>query len=170
MGNGKKGKGGFEGFLSGFSEILDRLDSLSRAGEDGTGRFEFKREGKDGLKGVFGFSLNVGLGDESPRVSPFGNIQQDEETGRAVVREVREPIADVFGEAGYALVVIEMPGIGLEDVVLEATGDLLTICAEKGDKKYRKEVLLPRECAWENMALSCNNGILEIKCTYAGEA
>lgn len=168
MGDDKKGKTGFNGFLSGFSEILDRLDTLSGDGGNGQGSFEFTRESgkKDGPKGVFGFSLKVGLGDDSPRVEPFGNIHKDKTTGRPVVREVREPMADLFEEAGYTLVVIEMPGIGLDDVHLDLDGDLLTIGAEKGDKKYLKEVLLPRESNREEMTLSCNNGILEIKCPH----
>jgi HSP20 family protein len=41
---------------------------------------------------------------------------------------------------------------------------VLTISAEKGDKKYRKEVLLPHPYAREKMQISCNNGMVEIKC------
>jgi HSP20 family protein len=41
---------------------------------------------------------------------------------------------------------------------------VLTISAERGDKKYRKEVLLPRSVSKEKMQVSCNIGILEIKC------
>ena len=36
--------------------------------------------------------------------------------------------------------------------------------AEKRDKKYRKEILLPRSYPQEKMKMTCNNGILEIKC------
>jgi len=42
--------------------------------------------------------------------------------------------------------------------------DVLTITAAKGDKKYRKEVLLPGSYPKAKMHLSCNNGVLEIKC------
>ena len=42
--------------------------------------------------------------------------------------------------------------------------DLLTISAEHGDKKYRKEVLLPASYAREKMQVTCNNGVVEIKC------
>ena len=38
-----------------------------------------------------------------------------------------------------------MPGISAEDVEIEVKDDLLTISAAKGEKKYRKEVLLPRQ-------------------------
>jgi len=77
---------------------------------------------------------------------------------------VREPVVDVFEEEDHVLVVAEMPGISAEDVQLLVEDDLLTISAERGDKKYRKEVLLPAGFAREKMQVSCNNGVIEIKC------
>ena len=168
MGSENQKNTGFDGFISGLSDILDKLNTLSGKLADGSDPVSFSKEtgGKDGLKGVFGFSLKVGLGDQAPRVEPFGNIHRDEETGRPVVREVREPIADVFEETGHTLVVIEMPGIGVDDVALDVRDDLLILTAENGEKKYCKEVLLPRVCLKQNISLSCNNGILEIKCNH----
>jgi HSP20 family protein len=81
-----------------------------------------------------------------------------------VVQEVREPVVDVFEEKRYTLVVAEIPGVTAKDVHLEVEGDLLTLYAERGDKKYRKEILLPRACSREKVTFTCNNGILEIKC------
>jgi HSP20 family protein len=60
--------------------------------------------------------------------------------------------------------VAEMPGIGAADVQLEVKDDVLTLSAAKGDKKYRKELLLPGNFSREKMTLSCNNGVVEIKC------
>jgi HSP20 family protein len=42
--------------------------------------------------------------------------------------------------------------------------DLLTITAAHGEKKYRKEVLLPASYAREKMQVTCNQGVVEIKC------
>ena len=55
--------------------------------------------------------------------------------------------------------------LSAEDVQLEVKDDILTIYAEKGKKKYRKELLLPQSYPKEKMEVSANNGILEIKCT-----
>ena len=104
------------------------------------------------LKGIYGFTVKVGLGDDRPVVEPFGNIRQDRESGHTVVQEVREPVVDVFEEDDHVLVVAEMPGIGKEDVHIAVEDDLLTFSAERGDKKYRKEVLLPASCAKEKIA------------------
>jgi HSP20 family protein len=73
-------------------------------------------------------------------------------------------MVDVFEEEDHLLVLAELPGIGKEDVAIELKDDVLTISAERGDKKYRKEVLLPRNVSKEKMQVSCNNGVLEIKC------
>jgi HSP20 family protein len=98
-------------------------------------------------------------------VEPFGNVHRDEKTGETVVQEIREPVVDLFEEKDHLLIVAEMPGISVKDVRLEVRDDLLTITAKKKDKKYRKEILLPQSYPREKMKLSCNNGILEIKCT-----
>jgi HSP20 family protein len=112
-----------------------------------------------------GFSVKMGLGGKGVKVEPFGNIRKDERTGEPVVQEIREPVVDVFEEEDHTLVVAEMPGISAEDIRLDVKDDLLSIYAEKGEKKYRKEVLLPRSYPREKMLISCRNGVLEIRCT-----
>ena len=62
------------------------------------------------------------------------------------------------------MVLAKLPGIGKEDVGINVKDDVLTISAERGDKKYRKEVPLPRSVSKEKRQVACNNGVLEIKC------
>ncbi len=62
------------------------------------------------------------------------------------------------------LIVAEMPGIEVEDVEIEIRDDILTLSAQKGKKKYRKEVLLPGSFAEDKIEVSCKHGIVEIKC------
>jgi HSP20 family protein len=166
--NSKKDKkiGGLEGILRGFTDLMEKLGDLAEKGEQlsKTAQFQGKGPAKD-LKGVYGFSVKMGLGGEEVKVEPFGNIRRDEKSGQTVVQEIREPVVDVFEEEDHTLVVAEMPGIGVEDVRLDVKDDLLTIYAEKGSKKYRKEVLLPRSYPRDKMLVSCNNGVLEIKCS-----
>jgi HSP20 family protein len=148
--------------LKGLGDVVEKLNQLAENGE-GLSRTGEIREGEH-VKGIYGFTVRVGLGDQTPRIEPFGNIRKDVRTGRTVVQEVREPVVDVFEEDNHVLVVAEMPGITLENVKLDASDDLLTISAEKGDKKYRKQVPLPQPFALEKMQVSCNNGVVEIKC------
>ncbi len=163
----KTGMAGIERILGGFGEILTKLEELAEKGEElkRTGQITWK-SGSEEIKGVCGFSIKTGLGGKELRVEPFGNIKKDRESGQTVVEEFREPVVDVFEERDHILVVAEIPGIGVEDIRLEARDDVLEITAEKGPKRYRKEILLPRACPREKMSMTCNNGILEIRCEF----
>ncbi len=161
----KEFKGGLDGLFGGLTDLLEKLGDLAEKGE--TLRKSGTLQGSsDDVKGVFGFTVKVGgLGDKGPQVEPFGNIRKDERTGESVVHEVREPMVDIFEEKDHTLVVAEMPGISATDVRIEIKDDLLTITAQKDKKKFLKEVLLPKPYSRDKMEISCNNGILEIKCT-----
>lgn len=165
--NEKTSEGGFDlglgGILKGFGDLVERLGDLAETGEQLSRTGEIHGPGKD-VKGIYGFTVKVGLGDDRPRVEPFGNIRKDRESGHTVVQEVREPVVDVFEEEDHVLVVAEMPGVSVEDVQIKIEDDLLTISAEHGDKKYRKEVLLPASFARDKTQVTCNNGVVEIKC------
>jgi HSP20 family protein len=167
MTRGRKSEEGsnFGGVFKGLTDLIEKLGDLAEKGEQLKKSGEFHK--KD-LKGVYGFSVKMGLGDKGDqeiKVEPFGNVRRDERSGETVVQEIREPVVDVFEEKDFTLVVAEMPGISTKNVKLEVKDDLLTIYAEKQDKKYRKEILLPRAYPREKMQMSCNNGILEIKCS-----
>ncbi|MFH2218418.1 MAG: Hsp20/alpha crystallin family protein [Pseudomonadota bacterium] len=159
----KEKKGGFEGILGGLTDLVEKLGELAEKGEKLSSSGHIHGKDKE-LKGVYGFSVKVGLGGEGAKVEPFGNIRKDERTGESVVQEIREPMVDIFEEKEYTLLVAEMPGISAEDVRIEVKDDLLTMRAEKGETKYYKEILLPRAYQREKMEVTCNNGILEIKC------
>ncbi len=156
---------GFGGILRGLGSLVEKLGELAETGRElsKTGEIRGAGPGKE-IKGIYGFTVKVGIGGEGVKVEPFGNIRRDEESGRSVVQEVREPAVDVFEERDHTLVVAEMPGIGVGDVRLEVKDDLLIVTAEKGDKKYKKEVLLPGSFPREKMQVSCANGVLEIRC------
>jgi HSP20 family protein len=156
-------EGGLGGILKGLADLVEKLGELAESGRELSKTGEIHGPGKE-LKGIYGFTVKVGLGDEGPKIEPFGNVRRDSKSGRTEVQEVREPLVDVFEEEGHLLVLAELPGIGKEDVQVEVKDDVLTISAERGDKKYRKEVLLPCNVSKEKMQISCNNGVLEIKC------
>jgi HSP20 family protein len=163
----KTSEGGFElglgGILKGLGDLVEKLGDLKETGEQLSRSGEIHGSGKE-VKGMYGFTVKMGLGDDRPRVEPFGNIRQDRESGHAVVQEVREPVVDVFEEEDHVLIVAEMPGISVGDVQIAVEDDLLTITAAHGDKQYRKEVLLPGSLVREKMQVTCNNGVVEIKC------
>jgi HSP20 family protein len=154
---------GLGGMLKGLGDLVEKLQELGETGKEWSKTGEI--QGKD-LKGIYGFTVKVGLGDDKDKlkVEPFGNIRTDTKSGRTTVQEVREPVVDVFEEKDHVLVVAEMPGVGKDDVEISVEDDVLTLAAKRGDKKYRKEVLLPASFKREKMQVKCNNGVVEIKC------
>ncbi|HWO99051.1 MAG TPA: Hsp20/alpha crystallin family protein [Methylococcus sp.] len=153
-----------EGILSGLTSLIDKLNELAKTGKELRESGEFGGgKGDQRWRGVFGVRVRT-LGGEEPSVEPFGNLHRDREQGYTVTPEVLEPMVDVFEEADHTLVIAEVPGVSLEDVQVDLKDDILTIDAARGNKKYHKELLLPRAYAREKLQLTCNNGILEIKC------
>jgi HSP20 family protein len=158
---------GLGGIFGGLADLIEKLGDLADKGKELRGSGEFEPGGSKELKGIYGFNVRVGLGDKGDKkvkVEPFGNIKKDRQSGETFVQEVREPLADIFEEEDHTLIVAEMPGIGEKDVKLAIHDDVLTIRAERGDKRYRKEVLLPKAYRLEDIKISCNNGMLELKC------
>jgi HSP20 family protein len=78
---------------------------------------------------------------------------------------VREPLVDTSFNEKENLVTItaEMPGITKEDVKVELSEGLVTIHAEKGDKKYHSEVPIHEELDADTAKATYTNGILELK-------
>lgn len=156
------GKLGFGGLLKGIGNFIDLVSKMAEEGKEEVSRTgEFKIKGMPGkeAKGVYGFTVKMGIGG-APTVEQFGNIR---ETAKGpVVEEVREPIVDVFDEEDKVLVIAELPGVEETNINLEVKGDVLTISAEDKDRKYSKEVLLPSAVDVDTMKTSYKSGILEI--------
>jgi HSP20 family protein len=161
------GENRFSRILSGLTDIAEKLNEISDKGEGVSKKGEFTFPSKEGgIKGVYGFSLKTGLGgkDDRIKVEPFGNIRKDEKTGEAVVREIHEPLVDVFEDNDATTLIAEMPGVGPDDIKIDVREDVLTISAKKGAKKYQKELLLSHFPAKDRIKVTCNNGIVTIRC------
>lgn len=170
-GNSEKENGinvdfGLGGLFKGLGNLIDAASKLAEKGEElsKSGEIDFssldKIKGLKDLKGVYGVRVRT-MADGRPSVQPFGNIKKTPKG--PVVEEVREPIIDVFDEPEGINVVAEMPGIDEKNLHIEMKGDILTISAEGQNRKYQKEILLPREATAEQMTWNYKNGILEIK-------
>lgn len=160
------------GFFAGLGTLIEQLGKLAEQAEQAGGEVtktgEFSVGSDKRVKGVYGFSVKSGLGEKGVKIEPFGNIRRDEEGKLVAVHEIREPMVDVFDEPGRLLVVAEVPGIEEENVQLEVHDDILVISTEKGEHKYRKEVLLPASFSSDKMSFSCRNGILKIQLIKEG--
>ena len=156
------------GLFAGLGSLIEQLGKLAEQAEQAGGVVsktgEFNVGSDKRLKGVYGFSVKSALGEQGGvKIEPFGNIRRDEEGKLVEVQQIREPMVDLFDESDHLLIIAEVPGIEQEDVRLELQDDILIFSAEKGDSKYRKELLLPTSFSPEKMSFTCRNGILEIR-------
>jgi HSP20 family protein len=152
---------GLGGLFKGIENLIDLAAKLKESGG------QISKEGeidlshlKEGMKGVFGFSVKTAVGGE-PVVESFGNIKQTPEGPS--VEEVREPLTDIFDEEHEIRIYAEMPGVDQKDIQLDLKDDILDIRAESGQRKYHKEVLLPARVDPKTMTSRYSNGILEIE-------
>ena len=155
------GKLSLGGLFKGIEKLVDLAADLKDAGG------EIKKEGeidlshlKEGMKGVFGFSIKTAVGGK-PIVEPFGNIKKTPKG--PIVEEEREPMTDVFDEKEEVWVYAEMPGVNEEDIKIDLRGDILNISAHGGERKYHKEILLPVQVKKEALSYTYKNGILEVR-------
>jgi len=149
------------GLFKGVEQLIDLASGLKQAGG------ELKREGeinldhlKQGMKAVYGFSVKTMAGGK-PVVERFGNVRKTPKGPK--IDEERVPITDIFDEKDEIRICAEMPGLDEKDIGLDLKDDILEIAAQTGERKYRKEVLLPVKAKPENMTSAYRNGVLEVK-------
>ncbi|NQT49016.1 MAG: Hsp20/alpha crystallin family protein [Chloroflexi bacterium] len=148
------------GLFKGLGNLFDVVSKMTEEGKE-----EYTRTGEikglgDKARGVYGFSVKMGLGGK-PVVEQFGNIKATDKG--ATVAEVREPMTDVFDEGETLVVIAELPGIEEDGIHLEVRDDILNLAAETNHRSYSKEILLPAPVDADSMESTYKTGILEIK-------
>ena len=154
------GKVSFSGLFQGIGNLIDLVSKLEEEGQD-----EVQREGKftspsGRVNAVYGISVKTGVGGR-PTIEPFGNVRK---TSRGpVVEEEREPLVDIFDEEDHVSIIAELPGIEERHIHIKVEGDILTLSAANGDRKYYKEVVLPEDVEVDTLTRKYKNGVLEIR-------
>ena len=152
---------GLGGVFKGLGSFIELLTEMAEKGEtlaQRSGEIEGLREG---MRGVYGLNVRMGLGG-TPQVQQFGNVRAT--SAGPVVDEVREPMVDIFDEGDSILVVAEMPGVSIKDILIDVKGDVLSIStAQTAPRKYAKEVLLPAAVNVATQKSTFKNGVLELR-------
>ena len=150
---------GLGGLFKGIGSLIDLVTKMTEEDQEETARSGDIDAMGGRLRGVYGFSVRTGLRGR-PVIKRFGNLHETD--SGPVVADSREPLVDVFDEGAHLSVIAELPGIEKKDIHLDVEGDILEITASTGDRKYKKEVLLPSAIDLESMESSYRNGILVI--------
>ncbi|MGA2663791.1 MAG: archaeal heat shock protein Hsp20 [Nitrososphaerales archaeon] len=109
---------------------------------------------------VYGYSMTIGP-DGKPIVREFGNVKRGDAPLKGLTNE-REPLVDVVEGDKQVRIIAEVPGATKQDVDVSVRDGVLTITAEAGERRYRKDLPLPESAVVEGARSSFNNGILEI--------
>ena len=149
------------------NRIFEEMDKEFSEAEQMLGRlFRTVREPNptvDNFPYYYGYQITVGP-DGRPRIREFGNAKPGSR-GLMQQSSVREPLVDTaFDEKDSSLTITaELPGITKQDIKLEIAEGLVTIHAEKGEKKYHTEIPIDDEIEAETAKATYTNGILELK-------
>jgi HSP20 family protein len=144
-----------KGLLCSLQNVVQSVQQLAETGVDKVRKGVFP--GGTGLHGIYSVTVKADL--QRPALTiEIGNPTPATPTATAQV-----PPTELVEEAELLRVLAEMPGIGTEDVKLELAGQTLKFCAEKGQRKYAKELTLPFAPLPGTVSHSCSDGILEIR-------
>lgn len=113
------------------------------------------------IKASWGVKVGGAPRGESPETESNVRGPEPEPLGVKVTAS-RMAEAEVFDEGDYISVVVEMPGIRLEEVRVELTGDIVHIDAATPLRTYTTEALLPRT-ATSVSGVTGEHGIFEIR-------
>ena len=148
----------FEQIDKEFSEAEDMLNRMFRTVRE-TGTTNTSETGPY----FYGYQITVGP-EGKPHIKEFGNVRPSSK-GLIEQSTVRQPLVDTtFNEKENTMIITaEMPGITKEDVKVSMQEGLVTINAEKGNKKYHTELPVDKELDSDSTKASYINGILELK-------
>ena len=154
--------GFFGGLMRGVKGLVDLAERAEKVG--GTLRegqeFQGKTKENKPFRGIYGFTVQTGLGQKRPALETFGNIKKTKEGIK--VTEAREPVVDIFDEKTHVTLIVELPGVQEEDIELEFAKGVLCLNTT-GEKKYAKEISLPANIDFASKKMNFKNGILELK-------
>lgn len=154
------GKISFGGLFQGIGNLIDLLSKIEEESkEEGKSEGEFTSPSGQ-VKAVYGVSVKTTVGGK-PTVESFGNVKRTPKG--PVVEEEREPLVDIFDEKDHVVVIAELPGVEEKQISTKLEGDILILSAAGGDRKYYKEVVLPKDVDTGTLQSKYKNGVLEFR-------
>ncbi|MEM4293363.1 MAG: archaeal heat shock protein Hsp20, partial [Thermoplasmata archaeon] len=100
--------------------------------------------------------------DGKPVFQKFGNLPERYGGLKALESAPREPLTDIVETKDSFSVTLEIPGVEKEDIDLTVSGRVLTVKVDAPNRKYLKEIELPKEVDEKSAKASFKNGVLDI--------
>lgn len=157
--------GGLSDLFSNLNRLVTHLGDVVDEGGEIKRTVHFGDETGDGPSGVVGVHIrtNIGATDSSEAVSvhPFGNLREDDD-GRIVVDETRDPVVDVYDEDNHVRIVAELPGATEDDVTIDVHDQTAVLDAKTERHHYRTTLHLPRSVNPASVSIHATNGIVNV--------
>lgn len=100
-----------------------------------------------------------------PKITQFGNVKPEISGEKVEVerKEEFEPLATVYEDDDTINVIVDLPGVDENSIKVDATDDKVIVRAVGEDRKYYKEIRLPKKVNPDSVQVSFKNGVLELK-------
>lgn len=83
--------------------------------------------------------------------------------------ETAEPPVDVFDEGQQVTIVVDVPGVSLDDLELKVQGHIFSLSTKPTARRnYRKELRLEADVDPDSLRATCHNGVLEVRIRKRG--
>jgi len=147
-----------------FKEIVNLVNAAGRTEEkEVSSRGIIKGlDPEKGLRGAYGISVRLGLGDEITKVASKSAPLKEDLTG--------ETGFDIFDESDLVMIVVDLPGADQNSIRVKINGDTLLFEASGSGRRYFKEIPLPAPVQEETIKTSYQNGVLQISILKAPAA
>ena len=164
---------GIGGLFDGVSNLITKFGELAEKGES-LRSATHQGESPSGKKMTtsYGFNVKFGPGNDNdvsikpiPRPNHTSKTPSASPSAATPVPRVREPHVELFDEGDHLLVIAEMPGVSSEDVNLSFVEKMLHIHGTSKVAEFKKELELPKQYGPEQVSITANNGVIEIRLT-----
>ena len=117
--------------------------------------------GPDGNTVVRQFGNAPGIRTEIPSLGTAGDGRESNCQIPSGSAEAIEPFYDVREEGGTVKVTADLPGVEEKDIKLDASGDVVSLAADGGGRKYAADIRLPLEVQCKPQKTHLRNGVFE---------
>ena len=143
-----------------FDTEIDRIfKKMSKSFFDANGMIEEFNGNSNSGPIFYGYTMTIGP-DGKPSVQEYGNVKPD----RPLVSDAREAIVDTIVDEKDRVVklIAEMPGVEKTDVKILVDKNVVSVTAERGEKKYHCKVPLQQKVDENSAKATYKNGILQL--------
>lgn len=154
---------GFNALFKGLDKFINLMADMVENDKD---EAEIKGTIGDGLNnkdimGSYGFKIKLGTDNIRSRVEDGIKeaIGRTESNEKKKTSSPLEPVTDIFDEEDRIIIVMEMPGVALDEIHYNTRGHTVFVSAANKDSSYSKKIELKFIPVFSDISMSLNNSL-----------